>query len=52
MIGEEQIITVRSSTQTPQQSADAWLHGVANEREEVQDLIMRDLLGQEDFQGA
>jgi len=38
--------------QTPQHAANAWLQGVANEREEVQDLIMRDLLGQEDFQEA
>ncbi len=39
----------RSAMQTPQQSADAWLRGVANEKEEVQDLVMRDLLGREDF---
>jgi len=52
MIEEEQIITAQSSMQTLQQSVDAWLRGVANEREEVRDLVMRDLLGQEDFQGA
>jgi len=51
-IDEEQIIMVQSSMQTPQQSANAWLHGVANKHEEVRDLVMRDLLRQEDFQGA
>ncbi len=35
MIDEEPAITNRSSTQTPQQSADTWLRGVANEQEEV-----------------
>ncbi len=42
----------RSATQTPQQLADAWLRRVANKREEVRDLVMKDLLGQEDFQRA
>jgi len=37
---------------TPQQTASAWLQGVANEGEEVRDLIMRDLLGKEDFPNA
>jgi len=37
---------------TPQQTANAWLQSVANEREEVRDLIMRDLLGKEDFPSA
>ena len=32
--------------------ADAWLRGMANEQEEVQELVIKDLLGQEDFQGA
>ena len=50
---EEELPTVaRSTTQTPQQLADAWLREVANERDEVRDLVMRDLLGQEDFQRA
>ena len=52
VVDEEPPTIARSATQTPQQSADAWLRGVANEREEVQDLVMRDLLGQEDFQRA
>src|SRR6266702_2718562 len=42
VIGEEPSNIARSETQTPQQSADSWLRGVANEREEVQDLVMRD----------
>ncbi len=39
-------------TATPQQTANAWLRGVANEREEVRDLVMRDLLRKEDFPSA
>ncbi len=52
IIKEDPITTARSATQTPQQSANTWLRGVANKREEVRDLVMRDLLGQEDFQRA
>jgi len=32
---EEQVITAQGVAQTPQQMANAWLRGVANEREEV-----------------
>jgi len=39
-------------TITPQQTANAWLRSVANEGEEVRDLVMRDLLRKEDFQSA
>ncbi len=49
---EEEPTESQSAMRTPQQSADTWLRGVANEREEVRDLVMRDLLGREDFQGA
>ena len=52
VIDDELAIISRNTTQTPQQSADTWLRGVANEREEVWDLVMKDLLGQEDFQRA
>jgi len=52
VIDKDQTIAARSSTKTPQQMADAWLRGMANEQEEVQELVIKDLLGQEDFQGA
>src|SRR6266581_3608279 len=49
---EEQPIVARSSTQTPQQQADSWLRGVATAGEDVQELVMRDLVGREGFQNA
>ncbi len=52
VIDEEPTIRAGNARKTSQQSADAWLRGVANEEEEVQDLVMRDLLGREDFQSA
>ncbi len=50
--GEEQPSIARSSTQTPQQQADSWLRGVATAGEDVQELVMRDLVGREGFQHA
>ncbi len=38
--------------QTPQQQADSWLRGVATAGEDVQELVMRDLIGREGFQSA
>ncbi|SRR6266571_394069 len=49
---EEQSFVARSSTQTPQQQADTWLRGVATAGEDVQELVMRDLVGREGFQNA
>ncbi len=49
---EEQITVARSSTQTPQQQADTLLRGMATAREDVQELVLRDLVGREDFQHA
>jgi len=49
---EEQPAIARSSTQTPQQQADSWLRGVATAGEDVQELVMRDLIGREGFQSA
>jgi hypothetical protein len=37
---------------TPQQKAQAWLEGVAEEPEEVKDLVMQQLWRREDFQNA
>jgi len=42
----------QGSTHTLQQQADAWLRSMANEGEDMQELVMRDLVGKEDFQGA
>ncbi len=47
---EEQPSIARSSTQSPQQQADSWLRGVATAGEDVQELVMRDLIGREGFQ--
>ncbi len=49
---EEQPMAARSTTQTPQQQADSWLQGVATAGEDVQELVMRDLVGRESFQNA
>jgi hypothetical protein len=38
--------------QTPQQKAQAWLEGVAEEPDEVKDLVMQQLWRREDFQSA
>jgi hypothetical protein len=37
---------------TPQQKAQAWLEGVAEEPDEVKDLVMQQLWRREDFQSA
>jgi hypothetical protein len=37
---------------TPQQKAQAWLEGVAEEPDEVKDLVMQQLWRREDFQNA
>jgi hypothetical protein len=37
---------------TPQQKAQAWLEGVAEEPDEVKDLVMQQLWKQEDFPSA
>ncbi len=49
---EEPPLTVPSDTQTPQQQANSWLQGVASAGEDVQELVMRDLVGREGFQNA
>jgi len=49
---KEESFVARSSTQTSQQQADTWLRGVATAGEEVQELVMRDLVGREGFQSA
>jgi hypothetical protein len=48
------IVDDRSITErrTPQQKAQAWLEGVAEEPDEVKDLVMQQLWRQEDFQNA
>ncbi len=49
---EEQTLIARSSTQTLQQQADTWLRGMATAGEDMQELVMRDLVGREGFQNA
>ncbi len=45
-----QVIVARA--QMPQQQANTWLRGMASTGEDVQELVMRDLLGREGFQNA
>jgi len=52
IIDEDQITVACTSTQTPQQQADTWLQGMATTGEEVQELVIRDLIGREGFQNA
>ena len=47
---DEEVITTRM--QTPQQQADAWLRGMATAGEDVQELVLRDLVGKEGFQNT
>ncbi len=49
---EEQTIVAQSSTQTPQQQVDTWLRGMATAGEDVQELVIRDLVGREGFQNT
>ncbi len=42
----------QTRTQTLQQQADTWLRGVATAGDEVQELVIRDLVGREGFQNA
>jgi hypothetical protein len=39
-------------TCTPQQKAQDWLSGVAEEEDEVKDLVMQQLWKREDFQNV
>jgi len=50
IIEEDQVLVAR--TQMPQQQANTWLRGMASAGEEVQELVMRDLVGREGFQNA
>jgi hypothetical protein len=48
------IVDDRSVTddRTPQQRASDWLTGVADEHDDVKDIVMQELWGKEDFQNA
>jgi hypothetical protein len=37
---------------TPQQQATDWLSGVADEEDDVKDIVMQELMGREDFPNA
>ncbi len=49
---DEQTLVAQSSTQTPQQQADTWPRGMATAGEDVQEIVIRDLIGREGFQNA
>jgi hypothetical protein len=49
---EEGTICSIAATRTPQQRATDWLLRVANEEDDVKDIVMQELMGREDFQNA
>ncbi len=49
---EEQTLIASGSTQMPQQCANAWLRSMESKGEDMQELVMRDLIGREDFQST
>jgi hypothetical protein len=50
---EEEGTTIRVvDDRTPQQWATDWLSGVADENDNVRDIVMQELWGKEDFQNA
>jgi hypothetical protein len=59
-IDQNPVETIRSivddrsiiNDQDPQQRATDWLSGVANENDDVKDIVMQELMGREDFQNA
>jgi hypothetical protein len=52
--GNIRIVNDRSTAddRTPQQHASDWLSGVADEEDDVKDIVMQELMGKEDFQNA
>jgi hypothetical protein len=38
--------------QAPRDKADSWLRAIAEEEDEVKNMILRDLMGQKDFLNA
>jgi hypothetical protein len=42
----------KADNRTPQQQATDWLSGVADEEDNVKDIVMQELMGKEDFQNA
>jgi hypothetical protein len=49
---EEGTIRSTTETRTPQQRATEWLSRVADEEDDVKDIVMQELMGREDFQNA
>jgi hypothetical protein len=49
---EEGTIRHVTENRTPQQRATDWLSGVADEEDDVKDIVMQELMGREDFQNA
>jgi hypothetical protein len=52
--GNIRIVDDRSIAEdrTPQQRASNWLTGVADEHNNIKDIVMQELWGKEDFQNA
>jgi hypothetical protein len=49
---EEGTIQQVAENKTPQQRATDWLSGIADEEDDVKDIVMQELMGREDFQNA
>jgi hypothetical protein len=49
---EEGTIRRVAEERTPQQRATDWLAGVADEHNNVKDIVMQELMGREDFQNT
>jgi hypothetical protein len=49
---EEESTAQGAIERTPQQRANDWLTGVADEHDDVKDIVMQELMGREDFQNA
>src|SRR6266702_6343831 len=48
-VADEEVTMARTDAQTSQQQANEWLRGIATAGEDVQELVMRDLVGKEGF---
>jgi phosphohistidine phosphatase SixA len=49
---EEGTIQHIAENKTPRQQATDWLSRVADEEDNVKDIVMQELMGREDFQNA
>ena len=46
---EEQVVRTVADNRTPQERAHEWMTGVANEPDDIKDIVIRELWKKEDF---